>query len=449
MPNPHIDPFSPRRHIRRTAAIFKGEYGRYTSLFEAMRVQSLSRAEIASMQLERLKQTLSQAKRHVPYWRELFSGMGFDPTELSSLSDLSTLPISTKATFREQGDRMISEQYSKGTLIPRQTGGSTGEPLHFYVDRKSHERQMAINLRSYYQAGIKEGDRVVKIWGYGRPLGHLNAIRYITGRMYLDAFDTSDSAVSAWIQAIMSFRPRAIYGYASAIGYLAKMILERAPADILVPVVMTTSERLFPHVRKDIRAAFKGEVIDTYGCHETVRLATECHCARMHLHPDAGYLEFVEGNGPSDSKRILLTTFLADAMPFIRYDLGDRGDLTEEHCGCGLPFATMRLADSRVHRLFSLPDRTIHSASIHKRIYPIPGVAQFQIHHTERDRIDVSVVPLTADIQALRDRLDAVCSVLQQELGPKTTLSHRFVEAIPKTSSGKNILVRSNVCEDQ
>ncbi len=64
-------------------------------------------AELEALQLRRLRRLLERANRAVPYYRDLFRDIGFDPArDLSSLADLTRLPRLDKATIRANGDRM-------------------------------------------------------------------------------------------------------------------------------------------------------------------------------------------------------------------------------------------------------------------------------------------------------------------------------------------------------
>src|SRR5690242_1756040 len=50
--------------------------------------------------LSRLNPLLEHAARHVPHYRELFSRAGLAPRDIKSLSDLASVPVSTKAELR-------------------------------------------------------------------------------------------------------------------------------------------------------------------------------------------------------------------------------------------------------------------------------------------------------------------------------------------------------------
>ena len=57
------------------------------------------RRKLEELRLERLRTLLSNAGKHVPYYRDCFSQLGFDPHSIPSLADLQKIPFLTKPSF--------------------------------------------------------------------------------------------------------------------------------------------------------------------------------------------------------------------------------------------------------------------------------------------------------------------------------------------------------------
>ena len=87
--------------------------------------------KLDQFRIERLSNLLTKAGQHVPYYRDCFSKLGFDPTKIQSLVDLERLPFLTKAIIRAEGNRMKSDVATN--LARFNTGGSSGEPLIFFI----------------------------------------------------------------------------------------------------------------------------------------------------------------------------------------------------------------------------------------------------------------------------------------------------------------------------
>lgn len=413
-----------------------GEFGRYRGLPAAMRLARASADEVRAIQLARLREVLTRAGRDVPHWRAVFATAGLDPAR-AVIEDLRALPVLTKADIRRSGDTLLADWARGRKLMRRQTGGSTGEPLVFWVTHAEYEAQMTTVLRSFSLVGMPPGTRVAKVWGYGRPFRPANAIAPFTGRAYLDAYSADDTALDRSLRVLERSRTQALYGYASALAALARHAARRSAHLPHLRTVCTTSETLFPEQRPEIEATL-GRVHEMYGCHEVPRLAHECREGRLHMAPDAAVIEIVDD-------RVLLTSLQSHAMPFLRYDVGDRACWDERGpCPCGLPFDALTLDAGKAHYVFDLPGGSVHSSYFFKPLYRIDGVKALQIRRTAANRIELVIVPHPgrgADATAEAER---IASGFRQRF-PEVSIEVVAAEEIEPTASGKRPVVVSLV----
>ena len=63
-------------------------------------IETASRDELQSLQLQRLKATLQHAYTNVPHYRQRFDEKGVHPDDLKSLSDLAKFPFTGKDDLR-------------------------------------------------------------------------------------------------------------------------------------------------------------------------------------------------------------------------------------------------------------------------------------------------------------------------------------------------------------
>ena len=97
-------------------------------------------------------------------------------------------------------------------------------------------------------------------------------------------------------------------------------------------VAITSAEPVYDYQRATIAQAFNCPVRETYGMAEIVAAASECTAGRLHLWPEAGWVEVIEDKQslPHGASGDLVCTGLMNAdMPLIRYRTGDRGTLAE------------------------------------------------------------------------------------------------------------------------
>ena len=122
--------------------------------------------KLEKYRLERLRSLLVKVGKNVPYYRDCFASLGFNPHEINSLTDLQKIPLLTKAIIRAKGDRMKSD-IAQG-LARFNTGGSSGEPLIFFIGTERVSHDVAAKWRATRWWDVDIGDREIVVWG--RPI---------------------------------------------------------------------------------------------------------------------------------------------------------------------------------------------------------------------------------------------------------------------------------------
>lgn len=169
-----------------------------------------SRERLARFQVERLRALLRHAGQHVPYYKALFARVGFDPEQVQSISDLGKLPFLTKAEIRAHTDDLKADD--AGALARFNTGGSSGEPLIFYIGNERVSHDVAAKWRATRWWGVDIGDPEIVVWGSPIELSAQDRIRAVRDKLLrtelLPAFEMSDAKLDGFIERIRVRRPR-------------------------------------------------------------------------------------------------------------------------------------------------------------------------------------------------------------------------------------------------
>ena len=161
-------------------------------------------------------------------------------------------------------------------------------------------------------------------------------------------------------------------------------------------------------------------VADYYNCEEVGNLAWQCPANPGLMHPNTAtvWIEVVDQQGnltPIGSEgRLIVTNLYNSTMPFIRYEMGDRGTLMEtSQCQCGFNGPVMRLTEGRCENYIILPDgievsprimyEVVNSALPHEKPgwSMIDAIRVFQIIQEASDLIVVKAVPGPAYSESL------------------------------------------------
>ena len=115
--------------------------------------QWLAPEHIEALQLQRLRALLADVATNVPYYRDLFARLKFDPKSVHQVSDLQALPFLDKATIRAHTDA-LEHQHAQG-LARFNTGGSSGEPLIFFIGNERVSHDVAAKWRATRWWGVR------------------------------------------------------------------------------------------------------------------------------------------------------------------------------------------------------------------------------------------------------------------------------------------------------
>ena len=410
------------------------------------------RQRILDLQLKRLQALLQDVAVHVPYYRELFARAGFDPAAVRSVADLQALPFLTKAEIRAHSDALRAD--NAAGLARFNTGGSSGEPLIFFIGTERVTHDVAAKWRATRWWDVDIGDREIVVWGSPIELGTQDRVRLVRDALMrtelLPAFEMSDAKVDGFIARIRERRPKMLFGYPSAISHIALRAEQRGVRldDLGVKVVFCTSERLYDHQRETISRLFGCPVANGYGGRDAGFIAHECPSGNMHITAEDIVVEIIDEAGrglpPGQAGEIVVTHLATRDYPFIRYRTGDIGTLGEDACPCGRGLPILKDIQGRSTDFVVAEDGTVlHGLSLIYILRDIPAVRAFKIVQETRSHTRALIVP---EAGANTEGLDAtVIEGFRRRLGAGVEVSVEFVESIPAEKSGKFRYVVSHV----
>ncbi|MBM4117958.1 hypothetical protein FJ251_09525 [bacterium] len=120
---------------------------------------------LQELQWEALRALIAHAARQVPYYRRLFRDRGLEPEDFREPADLALLPRLTKEIIRREGAAMLADDWRRFQPRTKATSGSTGVPLRFWIDRRSHGHHWAFIWRAWALSGFVPGDRWAALAG--------------------------------------------------------------------------------------------------------------------------------------------------------------------------------------------------------------------------------------------------------------------------------------------
>lgn len=423
-------------------------------LEELERHQWLSAAEIEDLQWRRLAALVREIGTYVPFYRDTLRQVGLAPDAIQGPDDFRKIPLLTKEIIRSAGDRMRSaDPVRRG--FPSSTGGSTGEPLHFFGDAASGPVRRANGLRSTRWTGIDIGDRQAVLWGThldvsGRERAATALRNYFTNMLYLSTFEMSDASMERYARRLRAFKPHLFTGYPSALALFAGFLRSRRIQDIRPRAVIASGEELYESQRDLVEAVFGCHVFDRYGSREFSNVAMECEEHRgLHIMSDLFYVEVITESGrPANEGEIgeIVVTDLSNRyMPFVRYRTGDLAVPTGRTCPCGRGFPLLERIEGRTFDAIVTADgRHVGGFFWTWLSRAVPGIRRFQVEQRDRSGIVFRFVPGPEWRDGSERELE---SRIRENCGPDFGVAFERVGEIPLTPSGKSKFIISNVGE--
>ncbi len=321
------------------------------------RTQWLDPQDIEALQVEALRVLLTHAGLRVPYYRELFAKVRFDPRSLRARADIAALPPLTREVVRERFDDLVDPEH-RGRNIHKQTSGTTGVPLRFAYCNTSETWRQAIRLRAYGWAGYRQGLPTLHYWGTGTrvPRGlskwKTDLDRALSREVYVDAGHQGARALRRTAELLARVRPHAIVAYTQALAAFARWATEAGSVPWGDIAVIGGAEPMLPRDRLALVRAFGEGVYETYGSRETMLIAAECGAHQgMHVAEENLMVEIVRDGGmagPGESGKVLVTDLHNFGMPFIRYENGDTATAGPTgRCACGRGLRRLMRVDGR------------------------------------------------------------------------------------------------------
>jgi phenylacetate-CoA ligase len=286
--------------------------------------------------------------------------------------------------------------------------------------------------------GVPEGSRTALLWGHHLDPKATDSFRdryqaFVSNTRWFDSLRLSPETLDQYHRQLERFRPACIIAYASALGYLAEHLLKRNyKPSYPTRCSITGGEKLWSRHRRLVEQAFGKPVHERYG-------SRDAGCIGVQLQP-ASTLEYtvdwsqtlVEPELPQAESPILVTKLQADAMPMLRYRIGDTGRFSPDskpgHPTFVLPDVLGRILDRIL-----LPDgRWVTGIEVPHLLKDYP-VREFLFLQRQDHSVELQLVP-QEDFD--EDSMRSILRLLSANL-PGLRIQIELKESVQRTRSNK------------
>lgn len=414
-------------------------------LYRLRKQQWLKLAALRELQRRKLRTLVDHAYRNVGYYRKLFDSVGTKPEEIQSVDDLPKIPITTKQSIRDlSASELVSAPTNLSKCRKTLTSGSTGIPLMVYRTRGEGNHLDAVWARAFLENGARVWDKNADYHTYTRIPKRWFEHFGIWRRVMIPILECP----KAQAKIIQQVRPQIIRANPFELVDLAMTVHDQGLNSITPRLIFSMGSTLNQQSRTYIESILHTKVFDYYGATELGCIAWECsERSGYHINIESVVLEVVNNQGQpvgsGERGKLVCTSLISFTMPFLRYEIGDSGILSDAACECGRGLPLLKTLEGRVEDFLVMADGSlIAPGMVCNSVKNVPGLLQYKI-------VQETVTDIRAEIlldkNAPRGADQTVKDILKRLVGGEVNITVREVAEIPRNPSGKITTIESKV----
>jgi phenylacetate-CoA ligase len=397
--------------------------------------------------------TVRHAAIHVPYYRDLFARIGFDPEKLQiDPRYFQDIPYLTKDVIRAEADRLLRDGHATVRKHVSKTGGSTGPAALIVYDQEAADWSSAVSRhvrsgigKSHFHSELHFASKFPDEFPLrDRLRERAKCLAMNRHNVFFASFEPAE--LEAMWRGIKLIRPHLVHGHPSTMYQLALHVdAQSGPVDAF-RIFESSGELLEDYQRAAIARVFQCDVVDRYGLAEVGIVAYQAGLrdrAMLVLDPIAwpevaatdAADELLPREG-GEASELVVTATKNRMMPLIRYRTGDLAVLNQTARG----FVLNELV-GRIHDVVEIAGRRLPTHYIQDVLNRIGGIKEFQIELGDHRPVLRIVSEDGADVVDIRGRVDRYWQgALQVEFIAPSELRllgwrHKFGHLIAKSTA--------------
>lgn len=418
-----------------------------------------TKEQLDGYQLKKMKETLVLAYEHVPYYREKFLSIGFDPHMMEHTEDIECLGFTDKDEVMKHFDSFLNEEVDVSKLEVATTGGTSGKQLRLYSSFTFRDtREMPFVDLIWSRVGFdRKKSKMAVLRNNVLPEGKLWLYDQAVHALLLDSYHLTDENIEKILNVIRKKKIEYLHTYPSAALILCDFIkLRRIKFESSLKAALVTSENLYPGQKEEIEKYLSCRCFTFYGHTEAAAIAGWCECSdKYHVQPEYGYVELIDEGGrvitePGIEGEIVCTGFDNPVMPLIRYRTGDYSSWAQDQvCPCGRHYRLMNEIQGRWTQEFFVGRYgnkiSMTALNMHSDIFR--NVRNYQFRQDEVGKCILLIVKSEGYSEGSDEA--NILSELKKKFADSIDVHIQYVDAIERTLRGKQRFIIQNLNVDE
>ncbi len=420
------------------------------------RAETMSRDQLAAVQLDRLRDTMQRAVT-LPFYQRAFSASGVTPADINTIEDIAKLPVTTKVDLRD-GYPLDFLAVPRADIVRiHGSSGTTGKPTFVPYNRNDLDVWSDLCARFLVAGGLKSEHVCQIAFGYGMFTGAFGLHQGIE-RVGAAVIPVSSGNTPRQIMIMRDLNADVIictpsYACTLAEGAVAEGI---DPKTLPIQFGHFGGEPWTEDMRECLEVGLGIKAFNNYGLSEVMGPGVSGECAYrcgMHLQEDHFLVECVnpetlEPVAEGEPGELIITTLTKQAMPMIRYRTRDICTITREQCACGRTTMRMSRVVGRSDDMLIIKGVNVFPTQVEEALLKVEGTTPHYLIEVDRPgsmdvvSVKVEITPgnFSDELKAMQQLHDAIDRAIQQVTG----LRMKVELVAPKTlerSGGKAVRV--------
>jgi phenylacetate-CoA ligase len=378
------------------------------------RIERAPLEELQEIQARKLRQLVDNVYRSSQFYRKRFKEAGVRPEDIKTLEDVSRLPFTYKRDLRDNYPSGMFCVPMNQVVRYHVSSGTTGKPTVVGYTRGDIDVWTTSLARAMTSCGLGRGDTIQVSYGYGLFTGGLGA-HYGAEEIGASVIPMGVGNTERQIELMIDLKATAIActpSYLLHMNEVAKKMGVSVRDDSNLKMAFLGAEPWSLETRKRVEDTMGIKAYDIYGTSEmSGPLFTECkEQTGIHVWADHFLLEVIDKNGDpvKEGQRgeLVITTLSKEALPLIRYRVGDITILNNEECECGRTHPRIMRILGRADDMLIIRGINVFPSQVESVLMTIPEVGEhFQIVADRKGELDELTVRVEVTKAAFSDKL--------------------------------------------
>jgi phenylacetate-CoA ligase len=379
------------------------------------RIEEMPVAELKELQYRLLKSLVYRLYSFSPFYHNRMKEQNVHPDDIRELSDIRKVPFMFKRDLRESYPDKIFTATQEDLVRYHVSSGTTGKPTVVGYTQNDLNSWTTSLARALTSIGLGRGDVIQVSYGYGLFTGGLG-LHYGAERIGATVLPTSVGNTERQIELMQDLGSTAIActpSYLLHMGEVAEKIGVSIKKDTKLRAGILGAEPWTEKMRERMEDWLGIKAYDIYGTSElSGPMFTECTEQNgFHIWGDIALTEIIDPKtgepvAPGERGELTITILQKEALPMIRYRIGDITSMDEGVCPCGRTHPRVQRIQGRVDDMLIIRGINVFPSQVEYALMAIPEVGQhFQIVVDRKGALDDMLVRVELTKDSFSDKI--------------------------------------------